>query len=209
MRSLIECARKVYYDDAVFYVPEDVYEPAEDTFLIADNIDVNLGDRVLDMGTGCGILAIISAFNGGEVVAVDINTNAVKCAKVNSVINGVSDRISLICGDLFNPIRQSELFDLILFNAPYLPCKSEEHLGKVSLAWCGGENGRAIIDLFIDSAPAYLRRNGRILLVQSSLSNIEETERKMRDRGFDVEILSERRFLFETIALIKAIKVRF
>jgi release factor glutamine methyltransferase len=50
-------SKKVCFRDYVFHVYENVYEPAEDSFLFAENLAVEKGEVVLDMGTGCGILA--------------------------------------------------------------------------------------------------------------------------------------------------------
>ncbi|MDI6690428.1 MAG: methyltransferase, partial [Candidatus Bathyarchaeota archaeon] len=49
-------SKKVFFADYVFYVSENVYEPAEDSFLFAENLMVRERDFVLDMGIGCGIL---------------------------------------------------------------------------------------------------------------------------------------------------------
>ena len=108
--------KKVFFADFVFHVWENVYEPAEDSFLFAENLIVKEGEKVLDMGTGCGILSIIAARKASEVVAVDINPYAVKCAMENAKLNGVAEKISFIQGDLFTPLKPAENFDLM-----YLP----------------------------------------------------------------------------------------
>ncbi len=70
-----------------FQTCENVYEPAEDTFLLADNLMVKKSDKVLEIGTGTGIIAIIASKKAKNVVAVDINKYAVECAQKNSEIN--------------------------------------------------------------------------------------------------------------------------
>jgi len=200
------CFRKeVFYKGLYFHVSDDVYEPSEDTFLLAENLDVNDGEIVLDMGTGCGILAVLSTRKASWVLAVDVNPHAVKCARENAERNNVSEKIDFVCGDLFNPLRREQLFDLILFNAPYLPVE-EKPKGWVDYAWSGGEDGRSILDSFLSDAPDYLKRGGRLLIVQSSLSDIGKTLSTLREKGFRAEVISEMSFFFETIALIKAIK---
>ena len=52
--------KKIFFDNSVFYVLKNVYEPAEDSFLLAENLVVNQNDVVLDVGTGCGILGILA-----------------------------------------------------------------------------------------------------------------------------------------------------
>ena len=197
--------KEVFYRGLYFYVSNDVYEPGEDTFLLADNLDVNEGERVLDMGTGCGILAVLSARKASWVLAVDVNPHAVKCARENARRNNVLEKIDFVCGDLFNSLRREQLFDLILFNAPYLPVEDKPK-EWVDYAWSGGENGRSILDRFLSDAPDYLKRGGRILIVQSSLSDIDKTLLMLREKGFRAEVVSEVKFFFEAIALIKAVK---
>jgi len=68
-------------------------------------------------------------------------------------------------------------------------------------------SGRQVINKFIDLLPEYLERGGRLLMVQSTLSNLEETLSLLRDRGFAAEIIDEVKLFFETIALIEAKKV--
>ncbi|MBS7606132.1 methyltransferase [Candidatus Bathyarchaeota archaeon] len=199
--------REVFYGGLRFYVFDDVYEPAEDTFLLAGNLDVCESDVVLDMGTGCGILAILSAFKASRVVAVDINSDAVKCAKENAKRNNVLTKIDFICGDLFSPLKEDSYFSLIIFNPPYLPSEKEPKTW-LEYSWSGGVDGRSIIDRFLGELPKYMKHGGRLLMVQSSLSNIEKTIKILKESGFKVEIIREERMFFETIALIRAVKVK-
>lgn len=196
--------RKIFFNNCALYVSKDVYEPAEDTFLLAENLTVNEDDVVLDMGTGCGVLGILAAKKAKKVIAVDSNPHAVRCAKINAKVNKVADKMDIRLGDLLQPIKQDERFTLILFNSPYLPSSPDEEKTWIGRAWAGGPTGRQLIDHFIAEAPRYLGENGRILLVQSSLSNVEETLNKLGETGLDIRTLSEKRFMFETIVLIEA-----
>ena len=81
--------KRVHFGNYVFNVWENVYEPAEDSFLFAENLDVEKGAQVLDVGTGCGMLGILAAEKAGNVVAVDLNPYAVRCAKENAALNNV------------------------------------------------------------------------------------------------------------------------
>ena len=77
--------KRVDFGKYVFDIWENVYEPAEDSFLFAENLDVEKGSQVLDIGTGCGMLGILAAETATEVIAVDLNPYAVRCAKENSI----------------------------------------------------------------------------------------------------------------------------
>jgi len=196
--------KQVQYDGLGFQIFKNVYEPAEDTFLVADHLMVNEDDVVLDMGTGCGMIAILGAQKAKKVVATDINPHSICCARKNAEINKLASKIDIRKGDLFEPIRKSEKFSLIVFNAPYLPSTLKESRSWLGKSWAGGPSGRQIIDRFITEVPKYLEKNGRILLVQSSLSNIDETLEKFRNAELKAQIIAEKKVSFETIVLIQA-----
>ncbi len=203
MKSL---RKRVFYDDLSFEVFEDVYEPAEDTILLADYLKqvVEEGDTVLDVGTGCGILAVVAAKRAKKVVATDINPHAVECTKLNSKANGVANRIDVRLGNLFRPVIKTERFDVIVFNAPYLPTLPGEERTWIGRAWAGGPAGRQLIDKFISKAPHYLKKNGTILSAQSSLANIGKTLEKLQKAGFKAAVSAETKVSFETIVVIQA-----
>jgi len=196
--------KKIFFNDYAFYVSNDVYEPAEDTFLLAENLSVDENDVVLDMGTGCGMMGILAAKKAEKVVATDLNPHAIDCAKMNAKLSKVADKMDIRLGDLFQPVKQDERFSLILFNAPYLPSNPDEEKTWIGRAWAGGPMGRQLIDRFISEAPQYLNKHGRILLVQSSLSNVNETLQKLRETGLKAGILADKKVMFETIVLIEA-----
>ncbi|HLE75982.1 MAG TPA: HemK2/MTQ2 family protein methyltransferase [Candidatus Bathyarchaeia archaeon] len=196
--------KRVFFDDFVFVVDENVYEPAEDSFLFAENLDVKEGERVLDMGTGCGILGIIAAEKASEVVAVDVNPYAVHCAKQNAELNNARSKMAFVQSDLFTSISKKAKFDVILFNAPYLPADESETSSWIGRAWFGGATGRQVIDHFISEVPKHLKRTGRILLMQSTLAGIDETLSKFAKCHLNARAMAIRAFpFFETVALLK------
>jgi len=199
--------KKIFFDEYTFYVSKDVYEPAEDTFLLAENLVVDKNDVVLDMGTGCGILGILAAKKARRVIAVDVNPHAVRCAKMNAKLNGVTEKMEMLRSDLFKSIKKNEKFNLIIFNAPYLPLETREEKSWIGRAWAGGPTGRRLIDEFILQASSYLKHtcmHGRILLVQSTLSDVGETVQKLGGRRFYVRVLVQEKVAFETIVVIEA-----
>jgi release factor glutamine methyltransferase len=195
--------RRIFFEDYAFDVFESVYEPAEDSFLIAQNLQIKKDDLVLDMGTGCGLLAVLAAQKARKVVAIDVNPRAVRCTVHNASLNKVADKIEVRQGSMFEPVKADERFDLILFNAPYLPSETWEECDLTSRAWAGGESGRRVIDRFIVRAPRHLKTNGRISLVQSTLSDVEQSLRMFIEQGLAAEVIAESKIAFETIVVIE------
>jgi release factor glutamine methyltransferase len=202
---MLSINNKFFFANLVFKVSEKVYAPAEDSFLFAENLKVMADDAVLDMGTGCGILGIIAAEKAASVVAIDLNPYAILCAKENAKLNRVTDKISFICGNLFMPLRKNKTFDIILFNAPYLPSDTINYDSTFDLAWAGGKNGRQVIDRFIYAAPRYLEKSGSIFLMHSSLASVKKTKKRFEENGLKANLLAKRDLpFFETLILIEA-----
>jgi release factor glutamine methyltransferase len=179
----------------------EVYEPAEDTFLLAENLQVERRDRVLEIGTGAGIVAITVSRKCRTVVATDINPHAIKCATHN-IINNKTYNVELKEGNLFEPVS-GEKFDLILFNTPYLPTSDDERVDdELEAAWDGGADGREVIDRFIDELTDYLNPEGRVQLVQSSLSDIDKTLDKLEKIGLDASVTAREKHFFEEVVVI-------
>jgi len=196
--------KRIFFNNCIFCVEENVYEPAEDTFLLAENLLVREYNDVLDMGTGCGILGVLAAKKARNVVAVDVNPYAVRCAKMNARLNGVIEKMDIRQGSLFEPIKKGETFNVIIFNAPYLPSGAGEQKTWMGRAWAGGPTGRQLINPFTSQAPSYLKEEGRILLVQSTLSNVYETMQRLEGEGLRASVLAEKKVAFETIVVIQA-----
>ncbi len=194
------------YKDIEYNECDEVYPPAEDTFLLIDNLDVKENDEVLEIGVGSGIVSIAASYKAKNVTSVDINPNAIKCTEANIKLNNVTN-ITTIESDLFENIN--EKYDLILFNTPYLPVVEEEHdpNDDYAKAWDGGIDGRSVINKFLEEASEYLKTNGKIQLVQSSLSDNEKTLNYLNNNGYTAEITAKEHQFFEDITLITAKKL--
>jgi len=180
---------------------EGVYEPCDDSYLLADNLRIRRGDSVLDMGTGCGMQGLITSSKAGEVVSSDISQKALKCAAHNAQRNRVTN-IHFIDSDLFSNIQGE--FDLIAFNPPYLPTDPGERDDEHGRAWDGGVDGLQVISEFIEGVKDHLTPKGRVQMISSSLSGIEVTMRMFAEAGLKARVGSKKRFFFEELAFIKA-----
>lgn len=200
-------SKEIFVADCVLKVWREVYEPAEDSFLFAESMNVRLGSNVLDMGTGCGVLGILAAKKASGVLATDVNPYAVRCAKRNAVLNGMDDKMLFLQGDLFAPIDSDAKFDLMTFNAPYLPLECSDQVSWLERAWAGGVGGRQVIDRFLRECREHLKSDGEIMLMQSNLSGIDQTLQALKKLGLRACIVAERDLpFFETVSLIRASK---
>jgi release factor glutamine methyltransferase len=118
------------------------------------------GASVLDMGTGSGASAIAAARLGARVVAVDISPHALRCTRINALLNGVEHLIDVREGDLFSPLN-GEQFDLVLFNPPYFH-------GEPSEPWEIAWRSTHTLDRFARGLPSVLLPGGRALLAVST-----------------------------------------
>lgn len=180
-----------------------VYVPAEDSELLIENLVDVKNKTVLDMGTGSGIQAINAVKQGAlKVIGIDINPYAVECAKLNLELNEIdSKKLFFKKGDLFKNI--DEKFDVILFNAPYLPTSDEEKLEKyLNYAFDGGKDGREVLDKFLDEVANYLKKDGIIQILQSSLTDGNKTIEKMEKLGFVAKQTGSLKFSFEELQVI-------
>ncbi len=164
--------------------PCQVYQPEADTFLLreAARKEARHSDRVLEVGTGSGVISAGLAGVAREVVATDINPHAVACARRAGV--------EVIRTDLVSGIRG--IFDLIVFNPPYLPTQKDERMDDwLEYALDGGKSGRVVIERFAADADRLLAPGGRILLLISSLTGLSEVTELFMGNGFAVETAAQ------------------
>lgn len=194
------------FRDVWVVVRDGVYEPAEDSFLLCTHLDIKLGERMLEIGTGCGLVAIVAAKAGASVVATDLSPLAIQNSRENVAHHNLQEQVNLRLGYLFEPLHPEERFTLIAFNPPYLPGTKEDP--DYDLAWSGGPNGRSIIEAFLIQCTQFLEDDGRLLITQSSLSHPNQTHRLLNRFFHKVLIKAEKKFFFEQLFLIEAIRPR-
>lgn len=140
-------------------------------------------DRVLDMGTGSGVNAILAAGKAREVLAVDVNPVAVAAARANAERNGVADRIEARESDVFSAVEGE--FDLIVFDPPYRWFAPRDLLEAAST----DEDYRAMT-AFFRQARGHLAPEGRMLIAFGTSG----------DLGYLRRLIDEQRLRAETVA---------
>lgn len=163
-----------------------IYEPAEDSFLLQKYVRKYAEGKVLDVGTGSGIQAITALEKTKDVLAVDINPEAVKLLKEKGIKAKVSNLFSNVKGK----------FNLIIFNPPYLPEDKEEPKDSAT-ATTGGKKGYELTEKFLKQAKSFLEKEGRILMVCSSLTG--DVEKLFKKYRYKSKKLEEEKYFFEKI----------
>ena len=160
-----------------------LYEPREDSFLLQKQISEYAKGAVLDICTGTGILAEEAAKTAEQVIAADINPEAIDYCKKHIK----QKNIKFVASNLFENIKHK--FDLIIINPPYLP--NDPRIKDAALD--GGKHGYEFIRRFLKRARQYLKADGKILLLFSSLTDKDKVG----------EIIKENRLRYKQISSLK------
>ncbi|MEM4267333.1 MAG: methyltransferase [Candidatus Woesearchaeota archaeon] len=179
----------------------EIYTPAEDSLLLKSAVEELAFGRVLDMGTGTGILAEAALKRAESVLGVDINPSAVEYCRQKYI----SNRISFVESDLFENITGS--FDCIIFNPPYLPTPKNMRASDVALD--GGKKGYEVIDRFLSEAGRHLNPSGIILLLFSSITGKRKVDECISNYAFDYVEIKRSPLFFEEIFVYKITKSKF
>ncbi|MGW6833911.1 HemK2/MTQ2 family protein methyltransferase [Streptomyces sp. NPDC054949] len=169
-----------------------VYKPQGDTRLIAQVLalePLRPGARVLEIGTGTGVLALHAAGRGARVTAVDVAWRAVLSARLNALRRRLPLRV--IRGD-FAAADIGSPFDLVVSNPPYVPAPERELPARgPERAWDAGPDGRGVIDRICASIPSLLRPGGVLLMVHSGMCGPQRTVDRLSAVGLDARIAAE------------------
>jgi len=158
------------------------------------------------MGCGAGLLGMIAAKSEkvSGVVFCDKNENAIELAMKNCELNEdeLNAKRSFMHTDLFSKIPESEVFDLMIFNTPYLPREDSAKLHSDETAWDGGEKGIEIAERFLKEAVPRLSEGGRILLVSSSFADLSRLLEKASAMGYEKIEEKKKHIFFEDLVSI-------
>jgi methylase of polypeptide subunit release factors len=154
------------------------------------------GGRALDLGTGSGVGAIFAARLGYHVVGVDINPEAVRCARLNVLLNNLETLVEIRAGDLFGPVAD-ERFDLVLFNPPFYRGVARDRLDQ---AWRAAD----VFERFAAGLSQALAPGGRALIVFSSDGDWPGLAAALRANQFEPRPAAQTDFGNEVITVYAA-----
>ncbi len=147
-------------------VPNDVYDPREDTFFLLKGIKVPPhASSGLEMGAGSGLISFHLAKAGLKVTSVDINPASVRYIEERACKEGWD--IRCVESDLFENVTGT--FDLMVFNPPYLPREEwDDSLSDSERKMLvGGRHGHETLQRFLDKAPQHLSEMGELFFLSS------------------------------------------
>jgi len=168
-----------------------IYKPREDSRLLAKQVRKYAFGLVLDIGTGCGVQALEAAKkrNVSKVIAVDVQKDVIEYCKKNIK----NKKIKFVISNLFSNINKK--FVTIIFNPPYLP----EDVRLKDLTINGGKKGYEIIEMFLNEVNNYLKPNGIILIVFSSLTKKEKIDEFIIKNLLEFRLLNKEHIFFEEL----------
>ena len=173
-----------------------IYQPADDSYLLQETlekflVDKNKNFKILDLGSGTGILAqTCKKFGFNNILTADIDEKAVDFLK--------NKGFKAIQSNLFSDINKNKKFNLIIFNPPYLPEDSREPQDS-KLQTTAGKKGYELIIRFLKQAENYLLKNGVILLLFSSLSKPNIILKKAKELNYEFNLLARKKLFFEEL----------
>ena len=202
MLGTVEFAGRVFLCDKRALVPRPETEQLVE--LLSSRIE-NRESRIVDIGTGSGVIALSLAarFPEARVTATDISDDALALARENAARLGLTSRIEFLRGDLL--ICVSHVYDLIVANLPYVAASDRETLSREVLrdpevSLFGGERGDEIVRRLIEAAPAKLKPGG-LLALELGLGQADDLAALMAEKNYhdirkEADYAGVTRFLF-------------
>ncbi|MBW2603366.1 MAG: methyltransferase [Deltaproteobacteria bacterium] len=171
-----------------FVVFPDVFPPGNDSKILVQNLPELDNSTVLDIATGCGVIAIFASLRGArQVTAVDINPNAVKCAQHNVINHGISDHVDVQLSDLFEQLLPSMRFDVITANLPFRKKYAPDIVA--SAQW---DTDFELHRRFFSQVSNFLNPQGRLYMPQPNYPELNETLNLAQSAGFKTKEIGSR-----------------
>ena len=153
-------------------VSENTFRPSTISVLLAEALEIEPGDTVVDLGCGTGVLSIIAAKLGaGRVFGVDAAPDVVAVASENATRHGVGETTTFLQGDLFEPLPQGLTADVVIGDVSGIPDAIAAESGWFPSRRGGGPRGSELPIRMLEGVQGVLRKGGRFLLPTGTLQD--------------------------------------
>jgi release factor glutamine methyltransferase len=174
--------------DCLFRVPDGVQPPKAGSRFFCRHLAVRPGERVLEIGAGLGLAAVLAARSGASVVATDVVPAAVDAVRLNAALNGV--HVDARVGDAYAPVA-GERFDLVCSNPPQMPTPpGADRDDAQAAADNGGPDGWSLLDRIIAGAPAHLAPGGRLVFTIFDFLGVKTALARVEAAGLTPSVLA-------------------
>ena len=178
---------------------ENCLIPRCDTERVVEQLLIHLKDhsKFADICTGSGCIAIstLKRKTNTQCLAIDISENALKMAKENANINGVSDRIEFMCADIFSNPLNDRKFDIIVSNPPYISTEDMQTLDEYvkkepTIALDGGPCGMDFYTHIVENCKENLKKDG-MFIFEIGYDQEEKIKTLANTFGFDCKVIKD------------------
>lgn len=191
---------------------ETVYEPSEDSFLLIDALEQDMelieraGGVCLEIGSGSGVVisALAKALKSRVFcLACDINPNACEVTQRTALENG--SIVDVVQMNLAGCFTHRGIFDVVVFNPPYVVTESLELLEKdlIYKTWAGGKNGREVMERVFPHIPSLLSDRGVFYLLVIKENDPVYIIEFFRPLGMVGKIVKERKIRGEHLYVLR------
>ena len=180
-----------------FSINKNVLDPRGDTETLIDYVIEKPVKKVLELGTGSGVIAVTlaCAWKEVQVTAVDISEDALLLAQINAEKFNVENKIQFLKSDWFENVEG--IFDMIISNPPYIGWVEQDKISAEvkkydpEIALFAGYDGFDAYKKIIPSLSKFLNKEGLVVL-EIGASQSSQVKDIMNSSGFfDVEILKD------------------
>lgn len=177
--ALVTQSHEVVVAGLQFTVLPDVPSPQffASTEFLCNAIPYRVENAFLEIGPGMGAISVMAALRGArQVVAIDINPDAVANTNINAKRHGVSDIVRCLEGDVFDPLSRGVKFDTIFWNIPFVYIEDDYQYRSV-LEKAAFDPGYRLTERFLGQVKDWLAPDGRVFVGFGEFGDAEKLRR--------------------------------
>ncbi len=184
-RQVDPAGQLMAYRDTQFVVSPTVFWPSDDSKPLVQHWEIMPGERVLDLCTGSGVIAVMAAYAGARtVLALDKHPAAVHAATKHAELHRCAGVIEVRESDLFAAVAPGETFEVMTMHPPYTPHLASDHVEAST--W---EGHFALHQRFFADVQQFLTPGGRIYLGQASFGPLARVQAFATQAGFAIRLI--------------------